>query len=284
MYRAEPDLLLTGGRFVTLDPAGRIAGALAVREGRIAALGDGDELHALAGPATQVMDLGGRTVIPGIVDSHCHPDGAAARLSRWHNLEPARITSRSSLLDYIGAESRAMAPESWFAGYRFNERKSGGYPTRRELDDATGTRPLFILRTDGHLGLVNSAALAALEIDDKTPDPPFGAFDRDPVSGEMTGLVREAAAQLFAERIHADDSVDDLVTGLQEVFDEFLGYGITSVYNSLTSSKAIQAYQRMKEQGQGAGPAEDARRHHRQRARGGLGGVPDPGRHSLGVR
>ena len=249
MYRAEPELLLTGGRFVTLDPAGRIAGALAVREGRIAALGDGDELHALAGPATQVLDLGGRTVIPGIVDSHCHPDGAAARLSRWHNLEPARIASRADLLDYLDAEAQAMAPGSWFAGYRFNERKSGGYPTREELDGATGARPLFILRTDGHLGLVNSAALTALGIDDTTPDPPFGAFDRDPVSGEMTGLVREAAAQLFVERIHADDSVDDLMAGLQEVFDEFLGYGITSVYNSLTSSKAIQAYQRMKEQG-----------------------------------
>jgi predicted amidohydrolase YtcJ len=249
MYRAEPELLLTGGRFVTLDPAGRIAGALAVREGRIAALGDGDELHALAGPATQVLDLGGRTVIPGIVDSHCHPDGAAARLSRWHNLEPARIASRADLLDYLGAEAQTMAPGSWFAGYRFNEGKSGGYPTREELDGATGARPLFILRTDGHLGLVNSAALAALGIDDTIPDPPFGAFDRDPVSGEMTGLVREAAAQLFVERIHADDSVDDLMAGLQEVFDEFLGYGITSVYNSLTSSKAIQAYQRMKQQG-----------------------------------
>jgi predicted amidohydrolase YtcJ len=89
---------------------------------------------------------------------------------------------------------------------------------------------------------MNSAALAALGIDDTTPDPPFGAFDRDPVSGEMTGLAREAAAQLFVERIHVDDSVDDLMAGLREVFDEFLGYGITSVYNSLTSSKAIQAF------------------------------------------
>jgi predicted amidohydrolase YtcJ len=163
-------------------------------------------------------------------------------------LDPGRIASRAELLDTIAAATGTIAPEAWFAGYRFNERKSGGYPSRAELDRATAGRPLFILRTDGHLGLVNSAALAALGIDEGTTDPPFGAFDRDPASGAMTGLVREAAAQLFVERIHADDKVEDIMAGLQAVFDEFLGFGITSVYNSLTTSKAIQAYQRLKDQ------------------------------------
>jgi predicted amidohydrolase YtcJ len=242
------DLLLTGGKFVTLDPDERIVAALAARDGKIVALGESEDLAGLAGIATRVIDLGGRTVIPGIVDSHCHPDGAAARLSRWHSLDPGRIASRAELLDTIAAATGTMAPEAWFAGYRFNERKSGGYPSRAELDHATAGRPLFILRTDGHLGLVNSAALAALGIDEGTTDPPFGAFDRDPASGAMTGLVREAAAQLFVERIHADDKVEDIMAGLQAVFDEFLGFGITSVYNSLTTSKAIQAYQRLKDQ------------------------------------
>jgi predicted amidohydrolase YtcJ len=244
-----PDLLLTGGRFVTLDPTARIVTALAVRDGKIVALGESVDLADLAGAGTRVIDLEGRTVIPGIVDSHCHPDGAAARLSRWHPLDPGRIASRADLLDRIVAAGREAAPGSWLAGYRFNEQKSGGYPTRHELDQAAPDRPLFILRTDGHLGLVNSAALAALGIDEGTADPPFGAFDRDPKSGVMTGLVREEAAQLFVERIHEDDRVEDLMTGLREVFDEFLGYGITTAYNSLTTSKAIQAYQRLKEEG-----------------------------------
>lgn len=242
------DLLLTGGKFVTLDPDERIVAALAARDGKIVALGESEDLAGLARTGTRVIDLGGRTVIPGIVDSHCHPDGAAARLSRWHSLDPGRIASRAELLDTIAAATGTMAPAAWFAGYRFNERKSGGYPSREELDRAAGVRPLFILRTDGHLGLVNSAALAALGIDEGTTDPPFGAFDRDPASGAMTGLVREAAAQLFVERIHADDKVEDIMVGLQAVFDEFLGFGITTVYNSLTTSKAIQAYQRLKDQ------------------------------------
>ncbi len=142
-----------------------------------------------------------------------------------------------------------LPQDAWFAGYRFDERKSGGYPALAELDAASRGRPLFILRRDGHLGLANSAAFQALGIDPATPDPPFGAFDRDPPSGAFTGLVRETAVQLFLEHIHGGDTVADLIGGLQQVFDEFLGYDITSAYNSLTSSKAIQAYQRMRAEG-----------------------------------
>jgi len=249
MYQREPDLILANGKFVTLDPRGRIVTGLAVRAGRIAALGASAEIEALAGPASRVLDLEGRTVIPGIVDSHCHPDGAAARLSRWQNLEPARIDSRAGLLASVARSCETSTQDAWFAGYRFDERKSGGYPTLAELDAASRGRPLFILRRDGHLGLANSAAFQALGIDPATPDPPFGVFDRDPASGAFTGLVRETAAQLFLERIHGGDTVADLIGGLRRVFDEFLGYGITSAYNSLTSSKAIQAYQSMRAEG-----------------------------------
>ena len=199
MYQREPDLILANGKFVTLDPQGRIVTGLAARAGRIAALGASAEIEALAGPASRVLDLEGRTVIPGIVDSHCHPDGAAVRLSRWQNLEPARIDSRAGLLAAVARRCEAAragetsTQDAWFAGYRFDERKSGGYPTLAELDGASRGRPLFILRRDGHLGLANSAAFQALGIDPATPDPPFGVFDRDPASGAFTGLVRETA-------------------------------------------------------------------------------------------
>jgi len=249
MYQREPDLVLLNGKLVTLDPESRIVSALAAKDGRIVALGPADEVAALAGPATRTIDLEGRTAIPGIVDSHCHPDGTAARISRWQNLEPARIAVRDDLLDALSKASADLAPGAWLVGYRFNENKSGGYPSLAELDAATNGHPLFILRTDGHLGLVNAAAFAAMGIDQATADPPFGAFDRDPQSGALTGLVRESAAQLFLERVHADDTVDDLIGGLEQVFDEFLSYGITSAYNSLTGSGGIQAYQRMNAEG-----------------------------------
>lgn len=249
MYQREPDLVIVNGKLVTLDPNSRIVAALAAKDGRIVALGTSDEVAALAGPATRTIDLEGRTAIPGIVDSHCHPDGAAARISRWQNLEPAQVATRNDLLKRLKEASAGLAKGAWLAGYRFNENKSGGYPSLAELDAATNDHPLFILRTDGHLGLVNAAAFSEMGIDETTADPLFGAFDRDPQSGALTGLVRESAAQLFLDRVHAEDTVDDLIGGLEQVFDEFLAHGITSAYNSLTGSGGIQAYQRMSAEG-----------------------------------
>ena len=247
MPHSAADLILLNGRFVTLDPQSRIVDALAIKDGRILALGSTDDVENVSGPETERRDMVGRTVIPGIVDSHCHPDSAAARLAGWHNLEPAAVASREALLSRIADAAAALPAGGWFAGYRFNERKSGGYPSLAELDRASGGKPLFILRTDGHLGLANSAAFQALGIDSDSADPPFGAFDHDPETGALTGLVRETAAHLFIDHIQAQDRVEDMMDGLKTVFGEFLSYGITSAYNSLTSSKAIQAYQRMKE-------------------------------------
>jgi hypothetical protein len=245
MPALEPDLIVTGGKIVTLDVHGTIATAVAIKDGRFIAVGSDLEIETLAGPATARMALAGRTVIPGIVDSHCHPDSGGARVSRWIDLGPDKIASRDDLLGAISAAADKAADDAWLPGYRLNENKCGGYPTLAELDDAALGHPLFILRTDGHLGLANSAAFNRLNIDAKTPDPAFGAFDHDPATGDLTGLVRETAAHEFLDAVHADDTIDDLVAGLEVVFDDYLSHGITSVYNSLTSSKAVRAYQKM---------------------------------------
>ena len=243
------DLILKNGNIATLDEAGRFVSALAARDGRIVATGEFDALAPLEGPDTRVIDLQGRTAIPGIVDSHCHPDAYAARVARWQDLSPETVRSREALLTRIESVCEGLADGEWFLGYRLNENKSGGYPTLAELDGAGGGRPVFILRTDGHLGLANSAAFAACGIADDAADPPFGCFDRHPDSGGFTGLVRESAAHLFLHRIHAADTPASVGAGLAKVFDEFLCHGITTVYNSLTGSVGIQAYQQLHQQG-----------------------------------
>jgi len=244
-----PDAVIVGGDIVTLDPALPRVEALAVLGGRIVARGSTAEIRALAGPGTVIEDLGGATAIPGIVDSHAHPDSLALRLARWRLLEPSVVRTREALLAIVAHDCAALGPRGWFAGYRFNEAKSGGYPTRAELDAAAGGRPVVILRTDGHLGLANSAAFAACGIGEDAADPPFGRFDRDPKTGAFTGLVRETAAHLFLDAIHREDTEDDIARGLAPVHAECLRHGITTVYNSLTPSKAIRAYQAMKAEG-----------------------------------
>jgi len=243
VYQREVDLVLTGGKIATLDGEDRIVQALAAKDGKIVALGQDHEIADLAGPATSRLDAGGRLVIPGIIDSHCHPDAAAARAGRWTQLTPDRVPDRAALLTLIERTARGLPQDCWFAGNRFDENRSGGYPTIEELDAAGNGRPVFILRTDSHLGLANAAAFAARGIDAGTPDPPFGAYDRNPATGKFTGLTRESAAKAFVNHIDAGVTDRDVAAGFAAVFEEFLSYGITSWYNSLTPARAIRAYQ-----------------------------------------
>jgi len=244
MRRLFADLVVCDAKIATLETPNRFVPSLAARDGRIVAVGADTDLDGLVGPDTRVVTLEGRTVIPGIVDSHCHADSYAVRQLTWHDCSPSRIESRDALLAVIDRTTGAMPAARWFVGYRYDQRRSGGYPTLAELDRAGHGRAVFILRTDGHLGLANGAAFAACDVDASTPDPPFGRLDRDD-RGALTGLVREAAAHPFLNRIHAHDSEDEIARGLVRVFDECLSVGITTIHNSLTPSKAIRAYQQL---------------------------------------
>ncbi|MEL7173608.1 MAG: amidohydrolase family protein, partial [Pseudomonadota bacterium] len=248
----HPDLVLHGGRISTMDgdgpEGGRVVSALAARDGRIMALGDDDAVLALAGPATERVDLAGARAIPGIVESHAHPDSYAARIRTWEDVSPAHIGSRDALLDRIAQVAAAKGPDDWIVCYRFDDQKSGGYPSLDEMDAAANGRPLYIQRTDGHVGLANSRAFEAVGLGGDPADPPFGAFDRDP-SGRLTGRCRETAAHVFLSHVHAGDTEDMLAGGLAQVFEEWRALGITTVYNSLCGSRSIAAYQRLKEEG-----------------------------------
>ncbi|MEM9784370.1 MAG: amidohydrolase [Pseudomonadota bacterium] len=256
MATLSPDLILHGGRISTMDgpihapgaAGGREVQALAAKDGRILALGEDAEVTALAGPATERVDLAGARAIPGIVDSHAHPDSYAARIATWEDVSPARIASREALLQRIARAAAGKGPDDWIVCYRFDDRKSGGYPTLAEMDAAAAGRPLYIQRTDGHVGLANARAFAAIGLGADVADPPFGAFDRD-ADGCLTGRCRETAAHLFLTHIHAGDTEAMLADGLERVFAEWRALGITSVYNSLCGSRSIAAYQRMRAEG-----------------------------------
>ena len=243
------DFVLLNGRIATMDAAGTEAEALAAHGGRIVAIGSSAAMRDHVGPGTTVLDAEGRRVIPGIVDSHAHPDAYAVRLRTWTLVSPDRVTTREALLATIRRVCEGLPHGRWGAFYRLNERASGGYPTLDELDAASAGHPVFILRTDGHLGLANRAAFAACGVPADAADPPFGAFDRDPGTGAFTGLVRETAAHIFLNAVHGADSESDIAEGMEQVQDECLRWGITSVANSLTPSKAIRAYQAMRRDG-----------------------------------
>src|SRR5215831_17905832 len=116
MGRLFADLVVRDARIATLETPNRVVPALATRDGRIVALGAAEDLDGLVGPDTRVVRLEGRTVIPGIVDSHCHADSYAVRQLTWHDLSPMTVDSREALLAQIESATRGAPVGRWFVG------------------------------------------------------------------------------------------------------------------------------------------------------------------------
>jgi hypothetical protein len=237
------DIILYGGKIATFDARDSFVEAVAAKFARIIATGKNDEVLALAGPDTEVIDLEGRTVLPGLIDSHCHADQHALLHQKWNQVGWPEIKSIPALLKFIHEKTSRTPPAVWFLGFGYNDQKVGGYPSIDDLEKAAGGRPVFIMRMDHHVGLANRTACAFCGVDKNSPNPPFGQFDRDPATGELTGLMREAAAHIFITKVREGDTVEEMVNALPRLFKEYLQYGITSIHNSHASSKAIRAYQ-----------------------------------------
>jgi predicted amidohydrolase YtcJ len=192
-------LLLRNGSVHTMDPARPVATAVACRDGRILAVGSDAEAGAAAGPGAQVIDLHGRTVIPGLTDAHLHFIWYAVGLSR-PNLDGAR--SLPEALARLGAALSAGSPGEWVLGSGWNHEDwaQPAFPCRQDLDGLTADRPVVLRRKDGHSVWANSLALERAGIAAGTTDPAGGSIDRDE-HGSPTGILRENAVDLVLERV-----------------------------------------------------------------------------------
>lgn len=240
------DLLLQNAKVSTLDSQNSKAQAIAVWRDRILAVGSDAELADLAGPRTKRIDLGGKRVIPGIIDSHCHPDGHAISLLRWIDVGWPAVKSVDETLALVKAKTAALPPDEPLLGFGYNDQKCGGYPSREQLDAVSNGRPVWLYRTDHHIAIVNSKMLERMRVPEAVNNPPHGQFDRDPATGKLTGLLREMAAWSLEERFKETYRIEEYETGLQRVFELYLQHGVTSLHNSLTARKAIEAYQRLR--------------------------------------
>lgn len=249
MTRAA-ETIVTHAKIATISDAMPFAEALAIVDGRIAAVGTAGEIAALAGPDTEIIDAGGRTVLPGFVESHVHADVYGARVHRWADFSWPNVRSKDEVLARIADMAEAAPPDAWCVGFRYDDIKLGGFPTIDELDRVGSGRPVFVYRTDHHNGVVNTAGLVRSGLAGLNEDPPFGRIDRDPATGRPTGLLRENAAYVVVDEISRDYTVGDFRKGLKQVFAEFLSYGITSIHNSLTQSNGIRAFQDMRAAGE----------------------------------
>jgi predicted amidohydrolase YtcJ len=228
------DLALISGRIWTGDPATPWAEAVAVRGTRIVAVGTTAEVRKLAGRGAEIADLGGALVLPGFTDAHTHfLDGGFAL--RRVDLRGAK--SREEFAARIAARARDLGPGRWVLGGGWDERGfDTAEPPRREwIDAATAGNPVCVNRIDLHAVLANSAALRIAGITGRTPDPDGGRIVKDPLTGEPTGLLREAAADLVLAKI-PEPSFDEKLEAAGAALRHAARFGVTSVHEMADAS------------------------------------------------
>ena len=235
-----PDTILIGGKIVTLDSRSTVAMGLAVTDGRITATGSTDDVRKLAGPSTRVIDLRGRTVIPGLIDSHLHAIRAALSFSTEVNWIGAR--SLEEALGRIRAASRTMKPGSWLivaGGWNVQQFEENRRPTQAELTAVAPNNPVYVQLGYGW-AMLNPLAHKTLGISSETDLPAGGRFERD-ASGTPTGAVtgaQNAIVSLF-DRL-PKPTFTEQVEGTKAFFRELNRLAITGAGdpggNNLTST------------------------------------------------
>jgi predicted amidohydrolase YtcJ len=245
----EPaDLVLTGGAVYRLDAARSTSEAIAVRGDRIAAVGDAAAVAALIGPRTRVVDLRGRTVLPGFGDAHVHPVSAGLGF-RQCDVRPATLKGADAYAAIVREYAEAHPDLPWIIGDGwYMPDFPGGNPTRGILDAVVADRPVFLQSRDGHSAWVNTRALALAGVTADTADPHDGVIVREP-DGGPAGTLHESAQDLVWD-VMPRDTPDELVDGLTAGQAYLHSLGITQWQEASASPEYEQAYRTLDSRGQ----------------------------------
>ena len=246
--RAAPaDTILVNGRVLTLDPQDTVADAVAIRDGKILAVGSNDAVRSRASRDTRVIDLHGRTATPGLIDTHAHiADGGVQTL---YSVELGDATDIAEVKRRVAARVSALKAGQWLLGHGWDEGKfsEGRYIFASDLDDIAPANPVWLEHTTGHYGAANTAALKLAGISASTPNPAAGTIDRDG-SGEPTGVLKEAAADLV-RRVVPEWSIEQEREGIIASVNLMHREGMTGVKDPNISAVQWDAYQQLAAEG-----------------------------------
>jgi predicted amidohydrolase YtcJ len=198
MQPPAADLVLVNGKIITIDAQDSIAEAVAISAGRIVAVGRSGDIKARASAATEVIDLGGRAVSPGLIDTHVH----FTQVDALYNVDLSTASSIKEALAAVAARVATAKPGDWIRGRGWDEGKfkERRYLTAADLDEVAPNNPVWLTHTTGHYGVANTYALKIAEVRSATPDPPAGTIDRDSRGGP-TGVLKETAQRLVTRHV-----------------------------------------------------------------------------------
>lgn len=232
------DLVLRGGAVYTMDAARSWARCVAIRKGRIVYVGTVGPPAELIGPATEVVDLRGKMVLPGFQDAHVHPVSSGVDLAE---VQLDNVTTPEAAADTIRAYAAAHPELTWIRGAGWQlPLFPNANPTKALLDRVVPDRPALLYAADGHSAWANSKALALAGVTRETPDPPSGRIERDR-TGEPSGTLRESAVDLVADKL-PERTAAEMSAGLARAQAQANAFGITTVFGANEGEQELEAY------------------------------------------
>ena len=242
-----PELVIINASIHTMDSVRPTAAALAISENRIAAVGSTEEIRALAGANTRVIDAKGKLVLPGFNDAHVHYLMGGFSLA---NVDLRDAKSPDEMARRLGEYAKKLPKGRWILGGDWDHEKWPGalLPTKEMIDAATPDNPVFVNRLDGHMALANSLALNLAKVTKETKDPPGGVVVKDANTGEPTGVLKDGAEDLI-DRVVPEKTFEEKHTAARAATEHAAKMGVTSV-TDMSAGEDVGLYQYMVERGE----------------------------------
>jgi predicted amidohydrolase YtcJ len=248
VFGDDADLILHHGKIATVDRQFGVHQALAVKDGRILAVGSSDEVLKLKGPKTEVIDVGGKLVLPGLIDSHVHPNGAC--MTEFDHPLPHFETIKD-VLDYIRSRATIQPEGSWITLSQvfITRLKEQRYPTLAELDEAAPKHP--VVYATGPDASVNSLALKLSKIDKdfKVADGGPGHAEKDAKTGEPNGILRSCTRYVKSQPFGREPTEGDRTERLLALLNDYASVGLTGIIDRDAAPDHISRYQKLHEAG-----------------------------------
>ena len=241
------DLIIISARVYTVDQAHPSAEAVAVLGDRIVAVGSNSDVESWRGQKTQVIDAGGKLLLPGFNDAHVHFVSGGSQLD---SVQLNDATSAQEFVRRIGERAKATPKGEWILGGDWDETKwnPARLPTKELIDSVTPDNPVFVNRYDGHMALANSVALQLAGVTAKSPDPPGGTIVRD-ASGNPTGALKDAAAD-YVYRVIPPLTHDLRTKVVKRALAHAASLGVTSVQDMNPDYEDIAVYSELLRKGE----------------------------------
>ncbi len=246
--KIEPEIILYNGTIFTINPKEPTAQALAIADGRLIAVGSNADILRMATARTKKIDLGFKTVLPGFIDAHSHP--AYSGLAHLKKVD-CDLRSINDIKEAIRQKAASTPKGKWVEGFKYDDTKTieGRKINISDLDDAAPEHPVRISHRGGHTNFCNSLAFKMANVNESTPNPQGGEFEKTP-EGKLTGCVKETAADVFDKLIPDIATRSEKQEGVKLISKMMAKTGITSVTDAGGTPDFLQAYEDAYEAGE----------------------------------